>query len=62
MTTPFNLTREVQSNLKPSHSQNKLSNHTKNSPSKLVSESNYMSLFGRNSEVDIDIRSEYLQK
>ena len=57
MTTPFNLTREVQSSLKPSHSQNKLNNTNKNSPSKLVSESNYMSLFGRNSEVDMDIRS-----
>ena len=56
MTTPFNLTREVQSSLKPSQSQHKLSNHTK-SPSKLVSESNYMSLFGRNSEIDFDVRA-----
>lgn len=27
-----------------------------------LSESNYMSLFGRNSEVDLDIWAEYLEK
>jgi hypothetical protein len=55
MTTPFNLTRENQgSSLKHSQSQNKT--NLKISPTKL-SESNFMSLFGRNSELDINIKS-----
>lgn len=62
MTTPFNLTREGQAPaLKHSLSQRR-ANDSRNSPSKQPAESNYMNLFGRNSEIDIDLRAEYLQK
>ena len=55
MTTPFNLTRQNQgSTLKHSQSQNKT--NLKISPTK-VSESNYMSLYGRNAELDINVKS-----
>lgn len=60
MTTPFNLTREAKGSLKKSESQNKISNTSKSSPLKGLGESNYMNLFGRNSEVDLDIWAEYL--
>lgn len=60
MTTPFNLAREAKGTLKKSESQNKISSSSKSSPLKGLSESNYMNLFGRNSEVDIDIWAEYL--
>lgn len=63
MTTPFNLTREVKGNLKKSESLSKMNGPNKSSsPTKGLSESNYMSLFGRNSEVDLDIWAEYLEK
>jgi hypothetical protein len=61
MTTPFNLARESRGSLKASQSQSKL-DKSKNSPAKGLAESNYMSLFGRSSEVDLDIRMEYLTK
>jgi hypothetical protein len=50
MTTPFNLTREVQnpsSGLKHTPSQGKLGKNS--SPAKQPTESNYMNLFGRTS-------------
>jgi hypothetical protein len=61
MTTPFNLTREVQgSGLKNTPSQGKLG---KSSPVKQQpNESNFMNLFGRSSEIDLDIRAEYIQQ
>ena len=61
MTTPFNLARETRGSLKASQSQSKL-DKSRSSPIKNLAESNYMSLFGRNSEVDLDIRMEYVQK
>ena len=61
MTTPFNLARESRGTLKASQSQSKL-DKSKSSPVKNLVESNYMNLFGRNSEVDLDIRIEYVQK
>lgn len=53
MTTPFNLSREVQGNLlKPSQSQSKITSK-QSSPSKgshnFQMETNFMSIFGRNS-------------
>ena len=62
MTTPFNLTREAKGSLKKSESQSKMNNPKNTSPTKGLSESNYMSLFGRNSEMDLDIWAEYLEK
>ena len=61
MTTPFNLARESRGHLKNSQSQSKLDKSSR-SPAKNLAESNYMSLFGRNSEVDLDIRLEYVHK
>ena len=67
MTTPYNLTREVQGTLlKPSQSQSKMGNTTgtkfqtpsKQSPMKL--ETNYMGFFGKNSEAGVDMRQEYM--
>ena len=64
MTTPYNLTREVQGNLlKPSASQTKMTKDStglkstsnfKNKPMQL--ETNFMGLFGRNNEADIDLK------
>ncbi|CAM6002087.1 unnamed protein product, partial [Sphagnum balticum] len=60
MTSPFNLTREVQGSLlKPSQSQSKITqNSTNGKNGGRPSETNYMSLFGRSVEVDMDLRSE----
>lgn len=63
MTTPFNLTREAKGSLKKSESLSKMNAPNKNSsPSKGLQESNYMGLFGRNSEVDLDIWAQYLER
>lgn len=65
MTSPYNLTREVQGSLlKPSISQSKLNNqstmraqsNSKNSPTKSMQETNYMNFFGKNSTSDLNLK------
>ena len=69
MTTPYNLTREVQGTLlKPSQSQSKMGNTAatqfktpmKQSPMKI--QTNYMNFFGKNVETEINMRHQYMQK
>lgn len=71
MTSPYNLTREVQGSLlKPSVSQSKLGNQStmraqstnKNSPTKQMQETNYMNFFGKNSTSELNLKEEYMQK
>ena len=75
MTTPYNLTREVQGTLlKPSQSQSKLNKDSSaakyqsmgsrqtSSTKPMQLETNYMSSYGRSSDGDIDLKAEYLEK
>ena len=74
MTTPFNLTRQVQGSLlKPSQSQTKLNKDSSGkyqssgskpgSPTKPMQvQTNYMVSFGRNNQTDLDLKAEYMEK
>jgi hypothetical protein len=63
MTTPFDLTREMQGSALNHSSSLSRPVQSKHSPVRAPAETNYMTLFGRNSnEPDLDIRAEYLQK